>query len=98
MVSLWITLVRLNPGLNFLKLKLDEVSEKLFIKCDPSNIFSSGSEENQMKLCKEIVDETNSLTKSNRLLYFSLLYKYMRPIFALTYWEAELIKLDASII
>ena len=46
----------------------------------------------------EIVDETKSLTKSNFLLYFSLLFKYMRPVFVEFYWYAELIKLDGNVI
>ena len=97
-LSRWITKLRLNPGLNFLNLKLDEVHTKLVIKYVASNILSSGSEENKMKWCKDIVDETESLTKSSFLLYFSLLFKYMRPIFVVFYWEAKLIKLDGSII
>ena len=91
-------MLRSNPGLNFLKLNLDDISKKLFLKYEATNIFSSGSEENQMKWWKEIYDETNSLIKSNKLLYFSLLFKYMRSIFVMFYWEAELIKLDGNII
>ena len=97
-LSHWITKLRLSPGLNFLNLKLDEVSKKLYLKYEVSYIFDSGSEENKIKWLKEIIDETNSLTKSNFLLYFSLLFKYMRPLFVGFYWEAKLIKLDGSII
>ena len=97
-LSHWITKLRLNPGLNFLKLKLDEVSNKLYLKYEVSSIFISGSEENKEKWFKEIWDETKSLTESNHLLYFSLLFKYMRSIFVRKYWYAELIKLDGNII
>ena len=68
------------------------------MKCETSHIFSSGSEENKMKWLQETIAETASLLNSNHLLYFSLLFKYMRYIFVIVYWEAELIKLDGSII
>ena len=97
-LSLWITKLRLNPGLNFLKKKLDAVSHKLSWKYEKSDIFDSDSKENQDKWLQEIAYETESLTKSNFLLYFSLLFKYMRFVFVIFYWEAELIKLDESII
>ena len=97
-LSHWITLLRLNPGLNFLNLKLDEVSTKLFIKYELSNIFLSGSEEDKIKWLQKIWDETNSLIKSNQLLYISLLFKYLRPLFVWMFWEAELIKLDGNVI
>ena len=69
-----------------------------FFKYEYSDIFRSGSKENKIKWCDEIIDEINSLIKSNQLLYFSLLFKYMRSLFVQTYWEAELIKLDGNII
>ena len=97
-LSLWITLLRLNPGLNFLNLKLDEVHVKLFYKYEVSNIFLSGSKEDQIKWYNEIFNKTKSLIKSNHLLYFSLLFKYMRSVFVIFYWYAELIKLDGNII
>ena len=95
-LSLWITQLRLNPCLNFLNLKLDVISSKIFHKYEASNIFYFGSKEDKIKWLKEIADETKSLIESNFLLYFSLLFKYMRPIFVMFYWDLELIKLDGN--
>ena len=93
-LSLWIAQLRLNPGLNFLNLQLDVISRKMFFKYEASNIFIFGSKEDKMKWCQQIAAETKSLIEWNRLLYFSLLFKYMRPIFVRNYWDLQLIKLD----
>ena len=95
-ITSWVNLIKLNPNLNLKRKNIDAFAHKIIYEYEVSKFYESGSDEDKRRLFGEFWKEFKQLFPTNNLLYHSLLYKFIKPTYLISYFEAELIKLNGE--